>query len=419
LASNGKKYNKLVVFDVEGVLIPKARFILFEISTRLGLRSFIFSILLGILYEIGFLSLKKALKYIFKLSEGYSLKQYLALFQNLPLTPGLINVFKELKKANYKIALISSGIPKIALEKLNENLKADYIYGLEIGLSGEKLTGDIWGDVIEPNGKAVALQEIIHNNSLSPCICTCVADDRNNLPLFKICDLRIGYNPDYVLSHKSDYVCKGNLLKIIPIIKGEHIEKRGFHLVKSSIIREVIHIGGFLIPLVCIYFLNCFVIISLILLTMLIYIASETMRMMGKEVPIITSLTIKATEEQESQGFVISPIFYALSITFSLILFPEPISYVSIAVLTFGDGFAALIGQHFGRNRIRFNKLKNVEGVFGGFIFAFLGCLIFVNPIRALIASAVGMFVEILPLPINDNLTVPIATGLSLIIFAF
>ena len=419
MTSKVKKYNKLVAFDVEGVLIPKARFILFEISTRLGLKSFILAIFIGILYEIGILSLKNTLKKIFKLSEGYSLKQYLALFQNLPLTPGVITVFKELKKANYKIALISSGIPKIALEKLNEKLKADYICGLEIGISGEKLTGDIWGDVIELNGKAIALQNIIHDNLLSPCICTCVADDRNNLPMFKICDLRIGYNPDFVLSYKSDYVCKGNLLRIIPIIKGEHIEKRRFHLVKSSIIREAIHIGGFLIPLVCIYLLDCFVIISLILFTMFLYIVSETMRMMGKQVPIITSLTMKATEEQESQGFVISPIFYALSITFSLILFPEPISYVSIAVLTFGDGFAAILGQHLGRNRIRFNKIKNVEGVLGGFIFAFLGSLIFVDPIRALIASAVGMFVEILPLPINDNLTVPIATGLSLIIFAF
>jgi dolichol kinase len=413
-----KKYNKLVAFDVEGVIIPKARFILFEISTKLGVKSFIMSIFLGILYEIGFLSLKKTLINIFKYSKGYSLKQYLSLFQNLPLTPGVNAVFKELKKANYKIALISSGIPKIALEKLNENLRADYIYGLEIGLVGEKLTGEIWGDVIEPNGKAVALQKIIDNNLLSPCICTCVADDRNNLSMFKICDLRIGYNPDFVLSYKSDYACKGNFLKILRIIKGEHFEKRE-NIRKSSIIREVIHIGGFLIPLVCIYLLNCFLIVSLISFIVFLYIISETMRMMGKKIPLITPLTIKASEEQEAQGFVISPIFYALSIIFSLILFPKPVNYVSIAVLTLGDGFASILGQHLGRTRIRFNKIKNIEGVLGGFIFAFLGSLLFVNPTRALFASALGMIVEILPLPINDNLTVPLVTGLSLIIFAF
>jgi dolichol kinase len=40
--------------------------------------------------------------------------------------------------------------------------------------------------------------------------------------------------------------------------------------------------------------------------------------------------------------------------------------------------------------------------------------MIFVDPVRALIAAAVGMLVEALPIPINDNLTMPLASGLIL-----
>ncbi len=43
-----------------------------------------------------------------------------------------------------------------------------------------------------------------------------------------------------------------------------------------------------------------------------------------------------------------------------------------------------------------------------------MGALIFVNPLKALIGAAVGMLVECLPLPLSDNLTVPLASGLAM-----
>jgi dolichol kinase len=67
----------------------------------------------------------------------------------------------------------------------------------------------------------------------------------------------------------------------------------------------------------------------------------------------------------------------------------------------------------FGKTRIPFNKGKNLEGTFFGFLFVFLGAMIFVDPTRALVAAVVGMLVEALPSPINDNLTIPLASGLA------
>jgi dolichol kinase len=37
-----------------------------------------------------------------------------------------------------------------------------------------------------------------------------------------------------------------------------------------------------------------------------------------------------------------------------------------------------------------------------------------VNPIHALIAAAVGMTIECLPLTINDNLAIPLSSGMTL-----
>ena len=81
-----------------------------------------------------------------------------------------------------------------------------------------------------------------------------------------------------------------------------------------------------------------------------------------------------------------------------------------------GDGFAAVFGEALGRTVLPLNKGKTVEGSAFGFIFAFSGALLFVNPTKALISSAVGILVELLPLPVNDNLTTPLITGLALIL---
>ena len=54
------------------------------------------------------------------------------------------------------------------------------------------------------------------------------------------------------------------------------------------------------------------------------------------------------------------------------------------------------------------------ESVLAGFFFAFLVACLFVAPWIALAGAAVGMFVEVLPLPVNDNLLIPLCTGLVL-----
>jgi len=406
--------NLLIVFDVEGVIIPQIRFLLFEVVGRMGIWPFIKAAFFGLLYQIGFVSLKKSLKEIYGLLRGLPYERLLLVFQRVPLMPSVEQVFKDLKEDGFKTILISSGIPRIVLEKLAERLGADYVSGLEIGLSEGRLTGEIWGDVLEPEGKSVALKKILSDEGLSPCYCIGVADDRNNLSMFQLCNLKIGYNPDFVLSYKSDYALKGDLSDIIPIIKGGHVEKGSQGLCMSSVPREIIHISGFFVALVGVTFVNRYTIAFLIFLAAMLYTASETERMFGIYLPLVSKITLIAARRSEIQEFVASPIFYALGLIMSLTLFPESIGYVAIAVLTLGDGFASVFGIKFGQRRVPFNKSKKFEGTIGGFFFAFLGSLLFVDPLRAFLASAVGMIVEILPLPLNDNVTISLASGLTL-----
>ncbi len=412
--ADGFGLNRLVVFDVEGVLIPKRRYLLFETMRNVGLWGFIKIIVMGILYEVGLLSLESALKRIFMMLQGLTVDEVFQLYKKIPLMPSAKEVFERLNTAGYKTALISLGLPTLFVKDLATRLNADYAFGLELEVVNGHLTGVIGGDVLRSGGKAMVLKKILEKEGLSSQDCVVVADDRNNLPMFPLCTLRVGYNPDFILSAKSDFVVKDDLSGILPIITDNVLQVSSPAISRSERIRETIHIGSFLLPFVCIYLLGNYLVYSLILILTLLYIMSEVARLRGINFPILSTITWRAANKPELYEFATAPIFFALGIVFSLILFPASASYASIAILTLGDGFANIFGRKFGSVNFPFNKGKNVEGSIFGFLFASFGAMIFVDPVKAFVGAAAGMLIECLPLPISDNLAIPLASGLVL-----
>ena len=407
------KRKDLVVFDVEGVLLPKRRYLLFEAARTLNSRKFLKIVFLGLLYELGLLPLQSALKRIFKVLKGLSIDELFQQFRKMPLMPNVKEVFDALNKMGYKTALISSGLPEIFVKDLAKRIGADYAFGLEMQVINDHLTGEIKGDVIEENGKALALKKLLKDKNLESYRCIIVADDRNNLPMFPLSTFKIGYNPDFLLSIKSDYVVRGDLTEILPIMEdAEHRPRPAFS--KGELLREIIHISSFLVALVSKYLLGIHIVVPLIFAVTTLYIVSEFVRIQGAKFPIVSTITWKAASKPELYEFATAPIFFAVGIMLSLVLFPDPSNYAAVVILTFGDGFATIFGKKFGKIVVPFNKGKRLEGSVFGFLFAFLGALIFVSPAKALIGAIIGMLIEVLPLPINDNLTIPLATGLAL-----
>ena len=406
---------RLIVFDVEGILIPKRRYLLFEASRRISIPNFLKMFWAGFLYEAGLTSLETALRKIYKQLRGLAISDLFQLYKKMPLLQGVKEIFEQLKKAGCKTALISSGLPQPFIEDLASQLACDYAFGLDLEVADERVTGKIGGDVIEPEGKALVLKRIQEKEELTTQDCALVADDRNNLPMFRLCATRIGYNPDFLLSLKSDVVVKGDLREVLPFLMGNSVAAHS--LSRRDFIRETIHLAGFLVAVFAMYLsLNRYFAASLILVVMLLYIMSELARMLNKNIPVLSTITWKAAIQPELYEFVTAPIFFALGIMFTLLLFPPLVSYAAIAVITLGDGFATLFGKTIGRHVFPYNKGKKIEGTIFGFLLASLGASMFVSPLKALAGAAVGMIVESLPAPINDNLTIPLIAGLTILL---
>lgn len=122
-------------------------------------------------------------------------------------------------------------------------------------------------------------------------------------------------------------------------------------------------------------------------------------------------------------------VFYPIAVTALVILFPHHMHVVAgaWAILSVGDGMATLIGRMGRPMSLRWNPNKTSQGTAAFFLFgsaACVGAVLFVEPslvadwqrwaVASVVAAALAAWVESLPLPVNDNLTVPATAALVL-----
>jgi dolichol kinase/phosphoserine phosphatase len=404
------KKPKLVVFDVEGVLIPRNRFF-FLLGKSLGFTELVKVFFYGFLYETGLLPLKSVLQRLFRCTRGMKVEKMMQMAAQVPLMPNASSVIASLKAQGCNVALVTSGLPTLVVKMFAEKLGADSAFGFDVGLDGDTLTGEIWGDVIEPNGKLSVLQKLVKDQCLENKGCAVVADDRNNSSIFLPSVLKIGYNPDFVLRVKADRVVTGGIGKVLSALNGE--PKHRGKPTRSDVLREAMHASGFLMPIIAI-FVGVPVVAGFIVLLLGLYVASEYLRTEGRKMPVINRITRRAASENELYQVVLAPVYFAVGILLTLLLFPAPANGAAIAIFAVGDSTASIFGRYFARTSLPFNKDKSLEGSLAGFFFGFLAASVFVSPVFAALGAAIAMFIEYLPLPVNDNLLIPLFTGLSL-----
>ena len=271
----------------------------------------------------------------------------------------------------------------------------------------DKLTGEIWGDAISKNGKLKILREILSQENMQPSDCIVVADDRNNRCIFMPEMLKIGFNPDFFIRVKADRVVNGKLSGILPIIDGKK-HQRSFPST-NDLVREDIHASGFFMPVIA-GLIGIPVVASIIIFIAIVYTVSELARLEERTIPLISAITRHAANQSELYGFAAAPLYFAAGIVATLLLFPTHAGGAAIAMFCFGDSAASLFGGLISTS-LPFNKGKTWEGSVAGFFFAFLAGTFFVSPWLALAGAAIAMTIEVLPLPVNDNVLVPVITG--------
>jgi dolichol kinase len=134
-------------------------------------------------------------------------------------------------------------------------------------------------------------------------------------------------------------------------------------------------------------------------------------------------------EDEAARGFSIGKVYYALVVLALILIFRNRmhIAAGAWAVLSLGDATSNLAGRAWGRKKLPWSKDKTWVGLAAFVLPSWAGSLVLVYwtagglnvalPAAWLVlagcgvAAAVGAVVESLPLPVDDNLTSPLAAA--------
>ena len=177
----------------------------------------------------------------------------------------------------------------------------------------------------------------------------------------------------------------------------------------KEIQRKLIHFCSGIIPLL-VYIYGKEIVLPKLLLFTILFLIIDFLKSQIKWISKLYTFLFKSIlRENEIKEFT-GASWFLLGDLISLLLFPEKIAIFSMFLLSVSDTAAALIGRLYGKTKI---YLKSLEGSFAFCISGFLVSILFTE-IPILIKTLTVIFatmIELIPMKINDNLTIPILSG--------
>jgi glycerol-3-phosphate acyltransferase PlsY len=123
---------------------------------------------------------------------------------------------------------------------------------------------------------------------------------------------------------------------------------------------------------------------------------------------------------EHEQFSLLGSTYLLLAALLSIEIFSQPVAAAALGFTVLGDATGALVGRAWGRHRV-FNK--SIEGAFGCFLACLLwaGYVSWVTPLTLpvmMVGALVATLVEILPIPLDDNLGITLAAGYAMKLLA-
>ncbi|MGA9121516.1 MAG: diacylglycerol/polyprenol kinase family protein [Bacteroidota bacterium] len=185
-----------------------------------------------------------------------------------------------------------------------------------------------------------------------------------------------------------------------------------------EVMRKAIHLSSLSIPIVY-FFVDRFVALSVLLPLTLAFTLSDVLRLYHKPTGRVyeryLGFLLRRHERNDHGRRLNGATYVLLSASICVLFFPKVIVVTAFAILIVSDSAAALIGRRFGRHRF-FGKSFEGAGAFffTAVVVVFIAPKVLYIPAEYLIGiggALFGAIVESSPLPVDDNLSIPIAIG--------
>jgi len=187
---------------------------------------------------------------------------------------------------------------------------------------------------------------------------------------------------------------------------------------RSEYFRKVIHIFTLVIPFTYLFVLESrFQVLRILVPLTLFAIVIEYLRFRSIVIKKIFNNFFKLMLRlHETNGKFTGATWVFIGSTLTILIFPKEIAVISLVYMSLGDATAGLVGKKIGKTKF-YNK--TIEGSIAGLIVCLLsGYFVPLTlPLVVVFSGAfAAMFIELMPISIDDNLSVPLFGGTIMVI---
>jgi dolichol kinase len=186
----------------------------------------------------------------------------------------------------------------------------------------------------------------------------------------------------------------------------------------SELARKTVHFASLAVP-IGLHYLSPDLGRSLLLVLALGMLSIDVVRLQVPRVRTIFYFFFGRILRDHERFNLLGSTYLLLSSLICAYAFPKPIAVTALSFLVIGDTVAALIGRRWGRTRILDKSLE-------GSLACFASCLLAgwmlrlggedLSPSMIWFGSLIATLVELLPIPLDDNMRIPFAAGFAMLL---
>jgi len=181
-------------------------------------------------------------------------------------------------------------------------------------------------------------------------------------------------------------------------------------LTKVEIQRKMVHLCGLAIPIG--YALTSERTALIVILPLfLCFLSVDLLRHFhGGTASLFQKYLYGAILREKERASLMGSTYYLFAALLTILFFPKSIAIVSLLILILSDTCAALVGKGIGKIRL---FRKTLEGTSAFFFCSLVIVLVYpqVGWLSGILGALGATIIEVLPIPLDDNLTIPFVAG--------
>jgi dolichol kinase len=185
--------------------------------------------------------------------------------------------------------------------------------------------------------------------------------------------------------------------------------------IKQELRRKSIHLSMIIIPVWVYVTPPSWGLLGLIIAT-LATVALDLLRLSDQRLRRFFLQLFRSMIRRHEEEHLLGSTYFMIAALLSTIAFDKMIAIAALTFLVLGDSAAAFAGKKFGRPTY---WGKSIQGSLACFVVcATIGSAVLANGWVALVGAVAATVAEALPLPMDDNMRVPILSGLAMQVMA-